>query len=161
MLQSFGLIRSNALKEFVYRRPAWYAMRNVYSLFDDDTRSAGVVTDLPTVITRRADPRDTAKRVLTHATFTRSGRSLHLYWYADDRPSNRLEFDRVTLRVADELHHPVWVEMITGRIGEIASMDVLNGKGVTVLTDVPMWDSPVLIADRAAVPISSGTVTVR
>ncbi len=26
MLQSFGLVRSNLLKEFVYRRPSWYAM---------------------------------------------------------------------------------------------------------------------------------------
>ena len=32
MLQSFGLVRSNTLKEFIYRRPSWYAMRNVYHL---------------------------------------------------------------------------------------------------------------------------------
>ena len=36
MLQSFGLIRSNTLKEFIYRRPSYYAMQNVYSIFDDD-----------------------------------------------------------------------------------------------------------------------------
>ena len=30
MLQSFGLIRSNTLKEFVYRRPSYYAMQNVF-----------------------------------------------------------------------------------------------------------------------------------
>ena len=29
MLQSFGLIRSNTLKEFVYRRPSYFAMQNV------------------------------------------------------------------------------------------------------------------------------------
>lgn len=41
MLQSFGLIRSNTLKEFVYRRPSYYAMQNVYAIFDDDTRALG------------------------------------------------------------------------------------------------------------------------
>ncbi|MCQ2388096.1 MAG: hypothetical protein MJ138_00080 [Kiritimatiellae bacterium] len=154
MLQSFGLVRSNALKEFVYRRPKWYAMRNVYALFDDDTKPAGLATRLPAAIERRADPRDAAPRTLTRADFKRFGRSLHLFWYSDERPSNRLEFDRATLRVPDRLDAPVWVEMITGRVGEIDAKNVRIEGNETVLSDVPTWDSPVLIADLAAVPLA-------
>ena len=44
MLQSFGLIRSNTLKEPVYRRPSFFAMQNVYSYFDDDVHAIGVET---------------------------------------------------------------------------------------------------------------------
>ena len=154
MLQSFGLVRSNALKEFVYRRPKWYAMRNVYSLFDDEALPTGVAEDLPAEITRRADPRETGARTLTRASFARFGQTLHLFWYSDKRPSNSLEFDRVTLRVPGGLRNPVWVDMITGRIGEIDPRDVRQEGGETVLTNLPMWDSPVLVANRTVVPFA-------
>ena len=153
MLQSYGLVRSNALKEFVYRRPKWYAMRNVYSLFDDETLPTGVVTDMPFELLRRADPRDMTVRALTCASFVRFGQTLRLFWYSNECPSNLLEFDRVTLRVPGKLKCPVWVDMITGRACEIDSCNVRNEDGETVLSDVPMWDSPVLIANRTAVPL--------
>ena len=35
MLQSFGLIRSNLLHEFIYKRPAYYAVQHMMSFFDD------------------------------------------------------------------------------------------------------------------------------
>ena len=154
MLQSFGLVRSNTLKEFVYRRPSWYAMRNVYSLFDDETLPTGVADGLPAEITRRADPRDMARRELTRASFTRFGQGLHLFWYSNERPSNRLEFDRVTLHVPGNVWSPVWVDMITGRICEIGPDGISRANGETVLRNVPMWDSPVLVADRTAVPFA-------
>ena len=155
MLQSFGLVRSNALKEFVYRRPKWYAMRNVYALFDDDTKPTGVRTGIPAAIERRADPRDAAKRVLTRASFVRFGKPLHLFWYANEMPSNRLEFDRVTLRVPGRIEEPVWMDMITGRIGAIEPGNVRHEGDETVLADVPMWDSPVVIAERTAIPFQT------
>ena len=67
MLQSFGLVRSNTLKEFVYRRPSWYAMRNVYSLIDDDTKPISVVTH----------------GGLTCATFDRFGAPFRFFWFSD------------------------------------------------------------------------------
>ena len=161
MLQSFGLIRSNALKEFVYRRPKWYAMRNVYSLFDDDTLPVGVQTGLPAAIERRADPRETGSRALTRADFSRFGKPLHLFWYSDAQPSSGLAFDRVTLTVPGRLSDPVWVEMVTGRVCAFDPMNVRTGDGETVISDAPMWDSPVLVADRAAVPLASGAVAPR
>ena len=158
MLQSYGLVRSNTLKEFVYRRPKWYAMRNVYSLFDDETLPTGIESGIPAAVTHRADPRDSARRELTCAVFTRFGQELRLYWYSNERPSNRLEFDRVTLRVPAVLGNPVWVDMITGRIGVIDPANVKLDKGTTTLTDVPMWDSPVLVANRTAVPFLNETL---
>ena len=145
MLQSYGFVRSNTLKEFVYRRPKFYAMRNVYTLFDDDTHAVGVEGGIPAVIERRADPRDDVKRTLTCARFERLGQRLWLYWYDDQQPSNRLEFDRVTLTVPGEIRYPHWVDMITGRVCAFDEKNIVRGKGRTVITDVPMWDSPVLI----------------
>ena len=152
MLQSFGMLRSNALKEVVYRRPSYYAMQNVFSYLDDEALPYGVVTNAGFTITRRADPRDKSERRLTCARFTRFGNATRFYWFSDQAPSNRLEFDRVTIEVPGYVGRPVWVEMITGRIFEIPSANVKHGKGKTILTDVPMWDSPVMIADYVCVP---------
>ena len=151
MLQSFGLVRSNTLKEFVYRRPSWYAMRNVYALFDDETLPQKHLTLKGFPIRTRADPRETKPRDLACTLFTRYGQSLRLYWFCETRPDSRLEFDRVNLEIPERLGSPVWVDMITGRVFEIPPDRIEWRKGGMTLKDVPMWDSPVLIASRTAI----------
>ena len=152
MLQSFGLLRSNALKEFVYRRPSWYAMRNVYALIDDETlpREFGVMKGV--LIRRRADPRETKSRDLACCRFEREGRSFRFCWFCEARPDGRLEFDRVDLDVPEKLDRPVWVDMITGRVFEIPEGRIERHADGMTLKDIPMWDSPILIAARIAVP---------
>ena len=152
MLQSFGMLRSNALKEVVYRRPSYYAMQNVFSYLDDEALPFAVDDSVGFTITKRADPRDSAQRRLTCARFTRFGSPVRFYWFSDSNPSSRLEFDRVTIKVPGKLRRPLWVDMITGRIFELDAANVCHEKGATVLTDVPMWDSPVMIADYECVP---------
>ena len=151
MLQSFGLVRSNALKEFVYRRPSWYAMRNVYAIFDDETHPKGFdeTPDFPIAV--RADPRETGGRTLSHARFVRFDRPLNLYWFSEGWPNSKVEFDRIALEVPDEIADPVWVEMISGRVFGIPADKVVRMAGRTTLKDIAMWDSPVLIADRSSV----------
>ena len=142
MLQSYGLVRSNTLKEFVYRRPKWYAMRNVYSIFDDETLPVSVKTDVPFEMVARADPRDTRVHKLTCAQFSRFGRAMWLYWFSEDRPTNLLEFDKIRIPSMPNGRRLAWVDMITGRIFEIPEGS----------KTIPMWDSPVLVTDMAGVP---------
>ena len=153
MLQSFGLIRSNLLKEFVYRRPSFYAMQNVFGLLDDEVLPAGVVTNAGFELTSRFDPRDTTARTLTCAKFMRDNRAIRFYWYSDSPPADMLGFDRVTIKVPEHIKRPTWIDMITGRAFEIPAEKVKYGKNWTVFTDLPMWDSPILIADRTSVPL--------
>ena len=152
MLQSFGLVRSNTLKQFVYRRPSWYAMRNVYALFDDETLPQRHLELKAFPVRTRADPRETKPRDLACTLFTRYGQPLRFYWFCEARPDNRLEFDRVDLEIPETLSRPVWVDMITGRIFEIPGDRIKWRKDGMTLKDVPMWDSPVLIASRKSVP---------
>lgn len=148
MLQSFGLVRSNTLKEFVYRRPSYFAMQNVFSLFDDETSPVAVSTDAAFSRTALADPRDASARKLTCAAFVRHGKTLRLYWYSDRTPSNVLEFDRVNIEIPEVVAEPVWTEMITGRIFAIPESAVKRENGKTVLAGIPMWDSPVMISEN-------------
>ena len=153
MLQSFGLVRSNTLKEFVYRRPSYFAMQNIFGLLDDEAHSEKIVVQPNFMVTKRFDPRDTRKRTLTSVRFTRNGGTMRFCWFSDSRPSSELGFDRVTLYMPGHIAHPAWVEMITGRVFDIPADCVKHENDVTVLSDVPMWDSPVMIADRLVVPM--------
>ena len=140
MLQSFGLIRSNTLAEFIYRRPSYYAMRNVYSLFDSEVKPGRIA------INTTEDGR------VTHACeFTRGNVPFVAVWYADRRPSADLAFDHIDIDVLGEIEDPVWVEMITGRVFALDPKDVTvhKGKNYTSFRNLPVWDSPVVLMPRA------------
>ena len=102
-------------------------------------------------IRTRADPREAKPRDLACTLFTRHGQPLRIYWFCEARPDSKLEFDRVDLEIPGRLNRPVWVDMITGRIFEIAEDRIERREDGVMLKDIPMWDSPVLIASRTAV----------
>ena len=153
MLQSFGLVRSNTLKEFVYRRPSYFAMQNVFGYIDDEVHPLGICTNVPFTVESRFDPRETAERRLTEAKFSRFGYDVLFFWYSDSRPSDMLGFDRITLKLDADFAHPVWVDMITGRVFEIPAECIARENGAMILKNLPMWDSPVMIADVVSVPL--------
>ena len=139
VLQSFGLVRSNTLKEFVYRRPSWYAMRNVYALFDDDTLPQGI-TEV-----------QAGSRTLSNALFTRFGLPLRVLWFSDRIPDSGLDWTPVDLEVPERMEDPGWVELITGRVCGIPRASAAGQSGGLSLRQVPLWDSPVIVAPRAAI----------
>ena len=143
MLQSFGLVRSNTLKEFVYRRPSYFAMQNVYAIFDDDTlpQSHNVVK--------------LAGRDVACSHFKRFGQSWRFYWFCGERPDSGLSFTPVTLEIPEKLERPVWIDMITGRVFEIPADSVSWKEGVMTLKAVPLWDSPVAVVSRRAVTLAA------
>ena len=154
MLQSFGLVRCNGQKKTVYRRPSYHALRNVFCFLTDEAHPVSAADDIWFEMVQRFDPRDTSKRRMSAARFTRYGSTVRFFWFSDSRPSDTLGFDRVTVWMRPEgLSHPVWVEMITGRVFEIPEKDIRREKDRLLLT-VPMWDSPVMIASRGAVPFA-------
>jgi hypothetical protein len=129
MLQSFGLIRSNTLKEPVYRRPSYFAMQNVYSLFDDDVHALGVET------------KNINGKTLTIAKFERMSTPIYVIWFSDKRPSDILEYEKIDLS-----------DFLKGK--EMAWMDLVNGRiyHLTDFKNVPVWDSPVVITRSQLLP---------
>ena len=154
MLQSFGLVRCNGLRRTVYRRPSYHALRNVFCFLTDEAHPVSAADDIWFEMVHRFDPRDTSKRRMSAARFTRYGSQVRFFWFSDARPSDALGFDRVTVWLKPgTISRPVWVEMITGRVFEIPEKDIRREKDRLLLT-VPMWDSPVMIASRSAVPLA-------
>ena len=120
MLQSFGLVRSNTLKEPVYRRPSYFAMQNVYSFFDDRVRALGV------------EKRTVNGKELTVAKFARGTDPVFAVWFSGERPGDGLAYERADL--TGVVRGDAWVDLMTGRICRLESA-----------ASVPVWDSPVLI----------------
>ena len=125
MLQSFGLVRTDAHGKVMYRRPSWFALRNVYGLLDAEARPAGLSRD----------------GALWRADFDRAGMRLSFFWFGDARPSDDRCFEPV--RLAHGFADPVAVEMVTGRVFDLGGPE----------TPVPLWDGPVLVCERGAVGI--------
>ena len=129
MLQSFGLIRSNTLKQPVYRRPSYFAMQNVYSYFDEDVHALGV------------EKRTVNGKELTVAKFERQSSPVYAVWFSGERPGDRLEYERADLSFLGKCEDFVWVDLMRGVIGKLPSFAA-----------VPVWDSPVLLAPNRQVP---------
>ena len=129
MLQSFGLIRSNTLKESVYRRPSYFAMQNVYSYFDEDVHPIGV------------EPRTVNGRELTVATFERHSTPVYVVWFSGECPGDSLAYARADLSFLRTVRGPCWVDLMNGRICELDTY-----------ASVPVWNSPVLITASQQIP---------
>lgn len=129
MLQSYGLVRANTLKQPIYRRPSYFAMQNVYSYFDEDVHPISVET------------RTVNGKEMTVAKFERQSSPVWVVWFSGERPNDKLEYECANLEFLGKLRGYVWVDLMRGKIGKLPSV-----------RHVPVWDSPVLIAPNNQVP---------
>jgi hypothetical protein len=94
------------------------------------------------------------KRELTAAGFDKAGTPVTLLWYSDKIPSDELNWDKVDLTIKGITYKdPVYVEMITGKVFNLEPGTCKSADGNTVLTQIPMWDSPMMLAERAQVEL--------
>jgi len=143
MQQSFGMIRSNLLLEFIYKRPTFYAVQHMMSFFDDAVKPVGLLQH------EAATPRK-----MTVAGFDKAATPVLLVWYSDKIPDDELKWEPVDMTVKGvTFKDPVYVELITGRVYALADGSWKSEGGDFRLTGLPVWDSPVMLAERAQVPL--------
>jgi hypothetical protein len=139
MLQSFGMLRANLLKEVVYRRPSFYAMQHVFSFFDDGVRPVKVAKQ------------EVNGKELTVAAFERNSQPVYVMWFSGERPGDTLAYERADVTVEGAgIDAPVWADLLTGKVCRMPGVG--GGAGQVTLKGVPLWDSPVMVAPDAQVP---------
>jgi polysaccharide biosynthesis protein PslG len=144
MLQSFGLIRSNTLHQFIYKRPSFYAVKHMAGFFDDTVKTIGPLE-------HNAD----TKRKTTVAGFQKDGKSIVLVWYNDNVPTDDLKWDPVDLAIQGAtFQDPVYVEMITGKVFDLPKDSWKAEADGASFTKLSIWDSPVMIAERSLVEMT-------
>lgn len=145
MLQSFGLIRSNLLHEIIYKRPAYYGVQHMVSVFDDSVKPQGALK-----FQSKSD------REMTVAGFEKDKMPIVLLWYKDQNPGDDFQWDNVDITIKNIVFNdPVYVEMVSGKIYEIDSAN-WKVKGTDVIfKKLPVWDSVMMIAERSQIQIVS------
>jgi len=142
MLQSFGLLRADLNHRIIYKRPSFYAVQHMATFFDNAVQPTGLLA-------YESD----AKRTMEVVGFKKADTPGVLLWYNDQAPCDALTFDAVSLTVKGVVFkNPVYVELITGRVFDLAKDSWKNAEGNAVFTRLPIWDSPVMLAERAQVP---------
>lgn len=146
MMQSFGMLRADLNHHVIYKRPTFYAVQHMMTFFDNAVKPVGLLAC-----------ESEAARKITAAGFDKAGSSVVLLWYSDKVPDDELAWDKVDLTVKGAVFQdPVYVEMVTGKVFELGKGSWSSANGNTRLTQVPMWDSPMMLAERAQVPLQSG-----
>lgn len=144
-INSKGLLQTNTDKSIRYAKPAFYAVQSVASLLDSS------VEPLPDYSWST-----TSGTPLTVRAFAKrdTGRQLVGFWSAAGKPSEstaRTSTD-LTFRGGD-FTDPVLVDLRTGAVNDIPA-DHWSVQGDTyTFTGMPLYDSPVLIADRSAITL--------
>ncbi len=148
MLQSFGLIRSNLLNEFIYKRPSYYGVQHMVGFFDDTVIPVGEL-----------EFKSNAYREMTVAGFNKEDSPVALIWYKDQIPGDEFKWDLVELTIMNaNFKDPVYVEMISGKVYEIDKSDWENKGNNVEFKRLPVWDSVVMIAERSNVDLESNTM---
>ena len=147
MLQSFGLIRMNGRKEPVYKRPKFYAVQHVTSVFTPDMKSTHDI---------KVSASDEAE--LSSYGLCKSGKEVGcVLWLSGRRPTSSLKRQLMNITVEGmTFNDPVYVDMLTGKVHDLSNLKKKVRGAKIVFKKLPVWDSPVLIIERSAINMAAG-----
>ena len=148
----YGLLRADSARNVIGVKRAFDAVRNIVTVFDSET----------TRVKRRVSSPETSLQLWE---FERRGAPLFVFWTAGDwefadggwrmayrRPGDSLETrPAVLVWPGKPFRDPVWIDLLTGEVRAFPRDRMVASADGTVFTGVPVFDSPCLLAERAAV----------
>lgn len=137
-----GLLKINDKKSLAKVKMAYYTVQNIASLFDLSLeRQKEYAASVPDENVTWYAFRDAAKK-----------QDLLVFWDGTQIPSESNEARAVTWTLENaQIADPVLVDVLTGRIYEIPAENVKRDGSKLVLTQIPVYDAPIVITDRARV----------
>jgi hypothetical protein len=140
-----GLLGTNPDQTISHVKPAYYAAQTVFAIFDDTVKR---IPEYPFTTT--------ALRGIAVAGYrieTRGGQIVTL-WFNDAPPAevNGVTRANVTLR-AGKFTEPVLVDVRTSTVYSLTKAQWAEGQDGVTFRDLPLYDSPMLIAERAAIQL--------
>ncbi len=155
-----GLLKSDGAKRIIRPKSAYYAVQNVTSIFDNRLERIRTLRHSHDAENRSGD--ETCYSMTTDRRFAMNGYSSkvngrHLYatWLTEDIPTDdnelRLQTITITGAVVDD---PVWIDIVSGAVHTVPASQQRRQNGRLHLKGIPIYDAPVVIADRSLVPLS-------
>lgn len=162
-LNTKGLIKSDASKRALRLKPAYRAVQTVAAIFDDQLAR---LPDIHHVHNDKLVPGDPKQVLMTVSTdrlvaaygyrHKSSGKDVYTLWLADVIPGSELAKKSYRVGLANaRFEQPVYVDVISGKVYGIPAGDWSVKDGRTVFNNIPLFDGPVLIADRSLVPLQA------
>lgn len=143
--QSFGLLRTGLDYKVKYKKPSFYAVRNFVNLLPDNITPFEV--DFTT---------NSARQMKVTGMKDGDRPVGFIYYFSDNAPKTSLEWDDVTLTVKNlKIKNPVLVEPVTGKVFNLDLYHYSPNLPDTKYTELPVWDSPVMIMDKTTLELVS------
>ena len=138
-----GLLHATADKRVDGIKLAYYAVQNAVAVFDNTL--ARVTVPAVSVMA------DTSSACFAYR-HVKSGSPLVVLWDNSGTPDDAFVTRPAQVTVKDlAFQEPVWVDLITGRVYELPADRMVKAGAFTLFKDVPFYDAPVLIAEKALI----------
>jgi hypothetical protein len=140
-----GLIRATEDKKVDYLKPAYHAMQHATSIFDSSLQT----------IDHYAFSTDSDRPLSLYGVENiYSGEQLVSIWFDDQIPAETNDFQYLEfIFYTGSFNEPVYVDLRTGEVYKIPEKNwSRKGSGYT-FKDIPVYDSPILIADKSLILI--------
>ncbi|MFD2934736.1 GH39 family glycosyl hydrolase [Spirosoma flavum] len=154
-----GIIKSDSTKRAIRPKIAYYAIQNVTAIFDHSLQR---IKKLEHTFNRAFVPENKAEMTYSPGT----DRSLAVYGYQHKDTKKQIltiwanDFIPVESNATRNLSFsftnanidtPVYVDIITGGVYEISASQWKKTGTIYTFTDIPIYDAPILIADKSLV----------
>jgi hypothetical protein len=158
-----GLLKATAEKKVEYAKPSYFAAQNAIAIFDDTLQP---IRDMPYSVETVKDEtkvreaqdvmnlRGRKEPFVFHAFRKKNQReTLFMVWFGAEMAADEFPMIpvNVTYRGGCEIVDPVYVDLLSGNVYDIPKGRCKAAKGVSVFENIPVYDSPVLVAERAIV----------
>lgn len=142
LINSKGLLEINPDRTIHHAKQAYRTVQHVTALFDDSVQR---IADFEAKLSGGMED-------ATHSIFgyrAADGSLVITLWRTSDPPGKRPDLENVVLTVPGAFHDPVWVDVLSGRVYDIDAKRWEARDGTTTFTQLPVYDSVVVIAERA------------
>jgi hypothetical protein len=146
-----GLLKSRDDQTVEYAKPAYYALRNLASVFDDSLRR---VKDF--------DYRAATEKSVSVFAYENIHSGFHVVtiWTDGDIPSDNLDKTEINFTFSGLLfNEPVYADLYGGAVYSIPQKNFRYRSGKWYFEEIPVYDSPVLITDKANLKIDTSRKT--
>ncbi len=136
-----GLLRSHPDRTVAYAKPAYYAVQHLASIFDRRLERVKEFTI-----------KSETKRPVAAFAYRHAGTGCHCIaiWFKDKIPSDDNTTTPIDFTCSEvRFRRPVYVDLRTGEVFAVPKGCIRTGEGVNSFREIPVYDSPVVVTDRA------------
>ncbi|MGH8019499.1 MAG: TonB-dependent receptor plug domain-containing protein, partial [Opitutaceae bacterium] len=143
-----GLLGTNPGQTISHVKPVYHAARTVFSLFDDTVKRLPDYPFTTTALRKIA--------VAGYASDTAAGAQFVTVWFNDAPPAEASGVTRADVTLpAGKFVEPVLIDVRTSTVYALAKDSWSQTPGGATFRALPIYDSPMVIAERKAVPLTS------